>query len=453
MSQNKIIKVITEHSYEIKILFDVLKESLSEANIVFVKDSEQKKSKKKNKKNKSRDPHDDEINAKKHKKNNESDDDYVDDDYDDSDSDNDNEYNSNYDENDNNENDDNENDDENTEDDEDGDGENNEDEDDEDDDDDDDDDEDDEDDDDEDDEDGDDNDDDNDDEDDEDDDDDDTDNKKKKSKRNKKQKQKQKEKQSKNLGGIRIVALDEHQTLMIYVKLNSSNFYEYYTKYSSFTVGLDLRELHKFIKSVDKDSIMTISVDQDDEQKIEFHLQNTVKFTDTHYKQKLMDIDDNSKRMPHETKFDMSVVMDTQDFRKICSEMSQFSEYIEIICTAKDITFKCLGDQNELVKTFKSGENGGVKILWVGKKPTIVQAIYNLKHLLTFGKCVNLCNDMILYLRNNYPLFIQYTVGNLGKMLVGLAPLDEKTIKQSNDYDDKTFDCKSTKKNHHKKAH
>ena len=241
------------------------------------------------------------------------------------------------------------------------------------------------------------------------------------------------------VGGMRIIALDPHLTLMIYVKLASTNFVEYYVRYPSFNVGLDLSELHKFLKCMDKDSIMTISVDKDDEQKIEFHLQNQIKGIDLHYKQKLMDIDDSTERIPRETHFEMYVIMDTQDFKKICSDMSQFSEHIEIICTSKEITFRCLGDQTELVKTFKNGENGGVKIMCLknDKKPVIVQAIYNIKHLLTFGKCVNLCNEMQLYLKNNWPLFIKYTIGNLGKMLVGLAPYDEKSIKRNSEYSDK----------------
>lgn len=224
-----------------------------------------------------------------------------------------------------------------------------------------------------------------------------------------------------NPGGIRITALDEQQALMIYVKLNSVNFAEYYVRHPNFNVGLDLRELYKFMKGIDKDSVMTISVDKDDDQKIEFHLQNPDKGIDTHYRQKMMDIDSNAKRMPRSSEFDISVTMATQDFRKICSEMSQFSEHIEIICTAKEITFKCLGDQNELVKTFKNGENGNVKFE-SKKKSIVVQAIYSLKYLLTFGKCVNLCNDVQLYLKNDYPLFIQYTVGTLGKMVVGISP-------------------------------
>jgi proliferating cell nuclear antigen len=241
-------------------------------------------------------------------------------------------------------------------------------------------------------------------------------------------------------GGMKIVAVDDHQTLMIYVKLNSENFVDYYVKYKVVNIGLDLRELHKFMKGVDKDCIMTLSIDKDEQQKIEFHLQNPLKSVDKYYRQKLLDTDDNTKRIPKETEFEMTVLMDTTDFKKICTEMSQFAEHIEIICTSKEIIFKCVGDQSELTMKFKSGENGGVKILSLKneKKSPIVQGIYNLKHLVTFGRCVNLCNDMQLYLRNSYPLFIHYTVGSLGKMLVGLTPVDEKIIKQPNNYEDKS---------------
>jgi proliferating cell nuclear antigen len=240
-------------------------------------------------------------------------------------------------------------------------------------------------------------------------------------------------------GGIKIVAVDDHQSLMIYVKLNSENFVDYFVKYKVVHVGLDLRELHKFMKGVDKDCIMTMSVDKDEQQKIEFHLQNPLKSVDKYYKQKLLDTDDNTKRMPKETEFEMTVLMDTTDFKKICTEMSQFAEHIEIICTSKEIIFKCVGDQSELTMKFKSGDNNGVKILSLknDKKNPIVQGIYNLRHLVIFGRCVNLCNDVQLYLRNTYPLFIHYTVGSLGKMLAGLSPVDDKIIKQSSNYDDK----------------
>ncbi len=241
-----------------------------------------------------------------------------------------------------------------------------------------------------------------------------------------------------NGGGIRILALDEHQTLLIYVKLNSDQFVNFYVKPAIHSIGLDLIQFHKFMKTVDKDSIMRIYIDKDDEQNIVFELQNNVKNNNSSYRQKLLDIDDNAKKLPQGTSFEMSVMMDTTDFRKICTEMAQFSEYVEITCTSKEITFKCQGDSNAYVKTFKNSDTG-VRIVSPknnGKAPNIVQAIYNLKHLVTFGNCVNLCTEMQLYLKNDYPLFIHYSIGLLGKMLVGLSPVDEKAIKRDNDYDE-----------------
>lgn len=240
-------------------------------------------------------------------------------------------------------------------------------------------------------------------------------------------------------GGIRMIALDHHKTLLIYAKLYADEFTDFYVKPASYSIGIDLITLHKFMKTVDKDSVMTIRLDKDDEQYIKFELENNVKNNTAVYQQKVLDIDDDPKKIPPDTSFEMSVVMDTSDFRKICSEFSQFAEFVEITCTSKTITFRCHGDSNAFVKTFKNSTEG-VKIMSMnkdGKKGLgMVQAIYNLKHLVTFGKCVNLCDEMQLFLKNDYPLFIHYTIGNIGKLLVGLSPVDEKTIKRDADYNE-----------------
>lgn len=262
--------------------------------------------------------------------------------------------------------------------------------------------------------------------------------------------QKQAEKK-KNPGGIRIVALDPHRTLLIYVKLSSSEFDEFYVKTkTTCSIGLDLLQLHKFMKTVDKESIMTMKIMKEDKQYIKFELENTVRNQLTQFHQKILDIDDDQTKLPTDTNFEMSVAMDTSDFRKICQEMSQFSEYVEITCTAKEITFRCKGDITDFVKTFKHSDDGSLRIMCMNRENKkglmMVQAIYNLKHLVTFGKCVNLCTEMQLFLKNDYPLFINYPIGKLGKMLVGLSPVDEKTIKRDADYDDSNDKYYNSKK-------
>jgi len=255
------------------------------------------------------------------------------------------------------------------------------------------------------------------------------------------------DKKKKSSSGIKIVALDDYQTLLIFVKLNADQFVEFYVKDEKYSIALDLIQFQKFTKTIDKDSIMTFYIDKDDKQNLVVELDNEMKKNCTQYKQKLLDIDDDKKELPKETKFEMSVIIDTADFRKVCSEMNQFSEYMEITCTNKEITFKCQGDSNAYIKTFRNSDNG-VKIVCynnVKDAPVIVQAIYDLKYLVIFGKCVNLCNEMQLHLKNDYPLFISYTIGNLGKMIVGLSPVDEKKINRDNNYDennDKYYDEK-----------
>jgi proliferating cell nuclear antigen len=52
----------------------------------------------------------------------------------------------------------------------------------------------------------------------------------------------------------------------------------------------------------------------------------------------------------------------------------------------------------------------------------IVQGVFALKHLVLFGKCTNLCNSIELYLKNDYPLIIKYSVASLGEIKLCLAP-------------------------------
>ena len=52
----------------------------------------------------------------------------------------------------------------------------------------------------------------------------------------------------------------------------------------------------------------------------------------------------------------------------------------------------------------------------------IVQGVFSLKYLTLFTKCTNLCQTIQVYLKNDYPLIICYSVGNLGEIKMCLAP-------------------------------
>jgi len=45
-----------------------------------------------------------------------------------------------------------------------------------------------------------------------------------------------------------------------------------------------------------------------------------------------------------------------------------------------------------------------------------------LKHLVLFTKCTSLCSDISLYLKNDYPIIVEYNVAGLGEIKLALAP-------------------------------
>ena len=54
---------------------------------------------------------------------------------------------------------------------------------------------------------------------------------------------------------------------------------------------------------------------------------------------------------------------------------------------------------------------------------TIIQGEFSLKNLGYFIKCTNLCNSIEMYLENDLPLIVKYSVASLGDIKLCLAPL------------------------------
>lgn len=265
-------------------------------------------------------------------------------------------------------------------------------------------------------------------------------------------KKKKKEDDKTDYGSIKIMATDDHKTLLIRIKLDAKEFLKFNIKPKEYNAGIDLSQLYKYFKTI-KDGILTIYVDDDNEQYIVFEVYNDEQKSTNEFKLKLMDIDNKIYNIPP-ANFTMIVTIDCSEFHKLCRDMHQLSEFIEITCTSKRISFSCQGDSASNIKTFENCNNKdsvkGIRIKCVkndDSKPEIVRAIFNLKYLVMFNKCTNLCNEIQLFLRNEYPLFIQYSIATLGTMLLGLVPVDEKnflknTVNNSNLYSDTEINIK-----------
>ena len=92
--------------------------------------------------------------------------------------------------------------------------------------------------------------------------------------------------------------------------------------------------------------------------------------------------------------------------------------------------------------TFKTDSNDNkVSIDHIHKddtKPFVIDGIYELKNLTMFAKCASLCNEIMIYLKNDNLLVIKYTVATLGRLLLCLSPVKNETIR-NNKYEDEEY--------------
>ena len=90
-----------------------------------------------------------------------------------------------------------------------------------------------------------------------------------------------------------------------------------------------------------------------------------------------------------------------------------------------------VGDEIELGES-----DNGVTI--VTEDPNLIfQGNYDLRYLSTFCKCTNLCANVDIFMKNDYPLVIRYFVASLGTIYLCLS---SKTDPSSLDYEDDNSD-------------
>ena len=133
-----------------------------------------------------------------------------------------------------------------------------------------------------------------------------------------------------------------------------------------------------------------------------------------------MDLNETNIQIPPAA-FESVITMPSTDFQKICRDMHNLADDIEIKSVGQQLLFSCKGDFCSQ-ETIIGETQEGMSFVKNQKPDQIIQGLFALKHLVLFGKCTNLCNSIQMYLKNDYPLIIKYSVACLGDIKLCLAP-------------------------------
>jgi len=217
--------------------------------------------------------------------------------------------------------------------------------------------------------------------------------------------------------GMKVVAMDASHTVLVHLKLDAKNF-EHYSCDTRLVLGINMLNFFKLIKTMNNSDTLTLYVENDNTNLLGIKIENGEKNTITNFKLNLMDLSEEIIQIPPAS-FDSVITMPSPDFQKICRDMHNLADTIEIESVGEQLRFKCKGDfasQETIMGETASG------MAFIKNNEDIVQGVYALKHLVLFTKCTNLCNSIEVYLKNDYPLIIQYTVASLGSIKLCLAP-------------------------------
>lgn len=217
--------------------------------------------------------------------------------------------------------------------------------------------------------------------------------------------------------GIKIIAMDTAHIVLVHLKLEAQKF-EYFYCPQKMSIGVNMLNLHKLIKTINSNDSLTLFVEANDLNHLGIKIENGEKNTKTTYKLNLLDLDHPPIKVDP-AEFNSVITLMSSDFHKICRDMHNLADYVEIKNINNQLMFSCKGEFCHQ-ETIISDNDGTTSI--TNKNNEIVQGVFSLKYLVMFTKCSNLCNTVELYLKNDYPLIVNYAVASLGTCKLCLAP-------------------------------
>ena len=123
-----------------------------------------------------------------------------------------------------------------------------------------------------------------------------------------------------------------------------------------------------------------------------------------------------------DVKFSSIINLPSNDFQKIIRDLSNLSDRLEIKSVANELIFKCKGSFAE-AEIRRSEQEGIMEFVEKPDDVKVIQGEFSLKNLSYFIKCTNLCNSIEVYLENDLPVIVLYSVASLGKIRLCLAQL------------------------------
>jgi len=220
--------------------------------------------------------------------------------------------------------------------------------------------------------------------------------------------------------GVKIIAMDSSHVALIYMKLLAPHFEKFYCE-KPMTCGISMIRLFKLLKTMSPNDSLCMFITHLQPSDLQIHIETGDKGFRHKFSLKLMDLYMDKVQVPP-AEFSSVLRIPSCDFQKLCRDMNNLSDEIEIKSSGNQLIFSIDNDWMSQETIMSESNEGGIQYLQNLSPDEVIQGVFSIKKLVLFTKCTNLCQNIEIYLKNDYPVIIKYNIANLGEVKFCLAP-------------------------------
>jgi len=226
--------------------------------------------------------------------------------------------------------------------------------------------------------------------------------------------------------GINLCQASE-QKIIINLELSAEKFeiYNYKFENEKTIVGINIRMLYDFIRTISSNTIMTMFIDKNELNKFGIIFSNNSHKIISKHKINMCDCNVTDYNLINYNDYSVCVNINSTLFYKICRDVAIISSQIEIKRANPSINQIIFSYDNANTKNEKTiSESEFMKFIKNenNKNDEIIQAYYDIKSIMKFVKLSNMSKNMSIYLSNDFPIMLEYNTGSLGTIQIWIKP-------------------------------
>lgn len=219
-------------------------------------------------------------------------------------------------------------------------------------------------------------------------------------------------------GGLKITDTSKAKDIFVCLKLDGTAFSKFFCKKKKIKIPLELNNLYNIIKMIGNDDILSLYMIKKNENCLRIKAINNKGNGIINSSINLIKLEKEKTNLQEKLNVESSITMKSQYFQKICKDLKNIYEQIEIKNIGNKLIIgskSYLGETNIELNSKCENENED-------SNKTIIQGEYELRNLILFTKCTSLCDYVDIYMSNDNPLIIKYDVSTLGKITFCAVP-------------------------------